>query len=560
MMLQAATPITAPPERLPSHFGALSQHVHTHPVLRHFALQLPQYGLNACLVGGAVRDLVLTGELPLDLDVVVYPDEASGTLAPGTAKALAMAMANAHDGRLVPLDDTLGIYRVVYPEGFAAAGTESDLTDPETEPKAEPGARPETTPWVLDIAEALHGNLQDDLARRDVTVNAMAIPLCPSPAEAMPLLYDPFEGLSDLCPPAGQPRQIRMLSEANILEDPLRMLRVFRMAAQLNQEVPTVIEAETLRCCTRHVQNIHRVAAERIQQEFLKLLSAPQCFDALQAMAHSGLLEAILPELKRTRDVPPNQHHHLGLFEHTLELVRQAERFYPTLPEVARQHIGQPFHPMVTRFGLVKLACLLHDIGKPDTWVIEPDIAQPDGSLKPGKHTFHGHEALSAEMTDAIGARLKWGNRVTAFTQHLVRWHLYPCAFGPDSARKSLLKFYRRIEDATPDLLLLALADRFSTQGELITPEILAETETGLRWLLTEYFATLENLKAPPLLDGNTVMTVLKLKPGPKVGKVMAALQEAQQLGQVTTEPEAIAWLERTYGNQRLEARKSKPC
>lgn len=476
------------------HLNVLLNLLHD-PILEELKGIAQTLGASPYLVGGAVRDVFLGNSfLPGDLDFLVLNRPAG---------ELARQFSESVQGRYVLLDETFGIHRVIV-------------------------RREESAPLCFDFSDALENSLERDLARRDLSVNAMAIGLLAQD------FHDPFDGTSDLA--SGR---IRMVSEANLVEDPLRLLRVFRMAAQLGAGE---IEAETLAAVTRHAERINAVAAERIHYEFLRLLSATPCFPTLQAMGESGLLEAILPELRETRKIPPNGHHHLWLYEHTLELVHQSEVLLPEFPQWAQETLNTPFNPFVTRLGLVKLACLLHDIGKPATMAM----------TESGRATYYGHDAVSEALTEGICQRWKVSSDLAERVKKLVRWHLYPCQFGPDSPRKSVLRFYRRMGEETPDLLLLALADRFSTLGPDITPELLETSRQNHLWLLDQYQQEQAVLKLPPLLNGHAVMRILGISPGPAIRKVLEALQEAHQLGEVQTAEAAEVWIRQHYSSGHL--------
>ncbi len=465
----------------------------SHPAVILVNLLARTQGIEVFLVGGAVRDLLLTGQLPLDLDFTLTTPPDSEVSAESFSKMVAHRL----DGHYVLLDAEFGIHRVVIQKDDSP-----DLT--------------------LDIADALDNDLHRDLSRRDLTINAMALDLDSKK------FFDPCSGIDDL-----NQGILRMVSETNLADDPLRMLRVFRFMAQLAPFRTQHIEFSTFKGIKSHRDKILNSAAERIHYEFLRMLSYPQSFPALKQMAESGLLEVILPELVTTRTIPPNGHHHLMLFDHTLELVNQAERLLLEFPKQAKNDLDQPVTPFCTRAGAVKLACLLHDIGKPATMAIRDD----------GRHTFYGHDKVSEEMTAVIGRRWKLSRSIIGRTQKLVRWHLYPCQFGTESPRKSILRFFRRMNDETPDVILLALADRHSTLGPEITHDILQKSTTDHLWLLAQFYEESAVLKLPPLLDGREVMALLKWKPGPKIGKAIEALKEVHQLGEVTTADEAKHWL-----------------
>lgn len=444
-----------------------------------------QSGGTAWLVGGAVRDWRRTGAFPPDLDF---------TLIGCRAETLAPRLADALNGHLVPLDWAFGIHRVVLDDGVN-----------------------------IDLADALENDLMIDLARRDLTVNALALDL------ETGVLIDPHDGATDLA--AGH---IRMISADNLLDDPLRLLRVFRIAAGI--QAKTFDEA-TLDVVRRYGEKIWTSAAERIQYELFRLLGAECCYPYLRAMADCGLLEILIPDLTRMKAIGASGFHHLGLFDHTLELVRQAERLLPECPPAAREWLNRPFNPAVNRMGLVKLGCLLHDIGKPATMGTRED------PVKGSRLTFYGHEEVGEQMADPWLKRLKMGNDVREHVKKLIRWHLYPCQFGPDSPRKSVLRYYRRMGEATPDVTLLALADRHSACGEWLSPTDLEASHRAHLWLMENYAAEIPVLKAPRLLNGHDVMRILDIAPGPDLKKYLDALQEAQQLGEITTPEEAEHWL-----------------
>lgn len=478
-----------------------SQEILNAPMVRQVRQLAEAQGGTAHLVGGAVRDWLLTGELPLDLDF---------TLLNCRAAELAKTLADTQGGHLVPLDWDFGIHRVVFDDGLN-----------------------------IDLADALNNELQTDLARRDLTINALAMDL--NTGE----LIDHCQGQADL-----ENRVIRMVSEFNLLDDPLRMLRVFRIAATLQdlsqtnetEKSPVQFDEATLAVVRKHGAELWKSAAERISYELFRLLSVEQCFPALKAMADCRLLEAIIPELTPMRAIGSSGFHHLGLFDHTMELVRQSEILFDECPAKAQEWLRQPFSPAVTRLGLVKLACLLHDIGKPDTMGTREDPVHGQ------RLTFYGHEELGAEMAEPLLKKLKMSNEVRAYLKKLIRWHLYPCQFGPQSPRKSVLKFYRRMGEETLDVLLLALSDRHSACGDWINEEEMTESHQAHLWLMANYEAEEKTLQLPRLLNGNDVMRILSIAPGPHLKEKLDALQEAQQLHEVSTREEAEQWLVSHYG------------
>ena len=464
-----------------------------HPVVQEIVGMAKNKGASLYLVGGAVRDWLLNSHLSDDLDFMVLSM---------SAENLARGIANRLGGYYVLLDPTFGIHRVVLKEAEVESISQ-DLT--------------------LDISDGLDNSLEIDLGRRDLTVNAMALDLLNGE------LIDPYNGQTDL-----EHKSIRMVSEVNLLDDPLRLLRVFRIAAQIQSKT---IDSATMDVVNQYKVKVLESAPERIHYEFLKMLSTEPCFPYLQMMADSGLLETLIPELIPARSIPPSGYHHLGLFEHTLELVKQSEILIHELPDKAQNHIRSPFNTFSNRYGLLKLACLLHDIGKPETL----------GQREDGRLTFYGHDELSETMTESVCKRWRVSNEVTQFVKKLVRWHLYPCQFGQTSPRKSVLRFFRRMGTDTPDVVLLALADRFSARGPGLKAEELHKSHQDHLWLVEQFYAEAETLTLPRLINGRDVMEVLNLLPGPKIKEILESLREAQQLGEVHTSEQAKDWIKRNF-------------
>ncbi|MEB3245898.1 MAG: HD domain-containing protein [Vampirovibrionales bacterium] len=481
--------------------------------LQHWLSQHPS--AKAYWVGGCLRHVLAdhaAGQSERDLYRLQRTiDDYDLTLIGACPRALSQALANALNAHWVPLDEAWGIYRLIL--------THAPFQN-----------------VSIDIAAALGDDIYTDLARRDLTINAMALRLelvegtTPdfSDFKDFPGFIDPYNGLADL-----RARKIRMLSEANLKDDPLRLLRVFRMGAAIDA---TDYDPQTIEVVRRYAPRLSQSAPERQQLEFFKLLSRPDSFKHLQAMADAGLLEVVLPELTPCRAVPANTHHHLPLWDHTLEVARQCEVMFSSLPANTQAELltplGAPQSPL-SRLGAVKFAALMHDVGKPDTMAL----------LENGRYTFYGHEAVSETLSEQACARLKAANAVTQQLKRLTRWHLYPCAFSPASSQKSVLRFLRRIGEATPDLMLLAMADRMATKGPAVLPQDLTEAIAHHRWLLAQHYAYKPVLSQPRLLDGQAVMQLLGLKPGKQVGEWLARLQEAQQLGEIQTPEAAQAWL-----------------
>ncbi len=439
------------------------------------------------LVGGAVRDMLLRQVLSSDLDVVVPQAQ---------AKTLAQAVAQRAGGKYIPLDEHYQIYRIVFPG----------------------------QPDMMDIAGCMGESIEVDLGRRDLTVNAVAVDVKGQ------RVFDPYDGIRDLAHGI-----IRMVRPENMVDDPLRLLRVFRMSAELGF---TKLDPRTLGIVSLEAHRVVKIAPERVHYELMRLLSAPKCSTPVQLMAKTGMLEYLFPELSAMHPIPSNYYHHLGLFDHTLELLHQAEVHFPDLPTQIQTDLHAAFNPFIKRIALVRLACLFHDAGKSATMAYDPDT---------DRYRFYGHEQVSEALTWGIAYRFRWGNDLTRAVAHLVRWHLYPGdQVKETTTTKAKRRFFRRIGPLLPEMMLLAIADRYSAQGEGVTQDDLINFKKGILalWDLYESDAEVHGVM-PRLLTGQDIMERFHISPGPIIGRVQAAAQEAYLEGKISTRDEALKWLEK---------------
>ena len=362
-----------------------------------------------------------------------------------------------------------------------------------------------------------------DLANRDYTLNAIACRIYNQDCK----IIDPFNGKDDI-----ENRIIKAISEKNIIDDPLRILRGFRLAAQFGFN----IEKRTLELITRHNKLINNVSVERINAELVKLFDSQNTSETLFLMKETDFLFEIFPELISQKKIPPNSHHHLWLIDHSIETVKQTETELKKFPVWAKKHIFKQFSTNTRLISLIKIAALLHDIGKPDTWTIDEQ----------GRHRFIKHEEIGAQQVVVLLKRLKFSKNASNYISLLIKNHLYPSQLIREDkiSEKALIKFFRRIGDNVPELLLLALADRLSARGPEITDEMIEKNINGTYALLDKYKKTGEKLKKiPKLVSGKDVMKILNIPECPDVGNILKELKEAQILGDINTRSEAVEFI-----------------
>lgn len=436
------------------------------------------------LVGGTVRDFYL-GVENFDKDIVVLNVD---------AKEFAKRLAQSIDATFIELDDENKIYRLV-------------LKDKKN---------------CIDIASPIGATIEDDLKRRDLTINSLALNL-----NTFEIL-DVTEGMADL-----KAKKIRHISEQNFIDDPLRLLRVFRFQAtlgfSLDKDLVDIIE--------KHAHLIKKPSVERVNYELLKMFSGKYTVKALKTMDRAGLMKEILPVAHELKKVPPNLHHHLNLFMHSIETVNQIQEIYENSTENVKNHLQKCDFGGATRLAHLKLAGFLHDIGKPVTWTIEDET---------GRHRFIKHDDIGAKMGVNVLKGLKLSKKQIDYVSKMIKHHIYPSHIvqNPEANEKSYMRFVRKMEDECIDVIILAMADRLSARGVEITDDIVEQNISALQGLMDFYINVKEELKPlPKLLSGNEIMEILHLNPSPKLGQIVNSLKEAQLSGEVNTKEEALTFI-----------------
>ncbi|PJC66686.1 CCA tRNA nucleotidyltransferase [Candidatus Beckwithbacteria bacterium CG_4_9_14_0_2_um_filter_47_11] len=320
--------------------------------------------------------------------------------------------------------------------------------------------RPDRVKWGKTIAE--------DLTRRDFTVNAMAL------TDKLEII-DPFHGQKDL-----KQKIIRAVGQADkrFNEDALRMLRAIRIASQLG----FLIEPKTLEAIVKNSALIKQISAERVRDELLKIIASPFPKEGLQLMFNAGLLAHILPELIATRGVDQAGHHTKDVWNHSLDSLAAS----PSAETI------------------VRLATLLHDIGKP---VVK--------SSREGKEiTFYNHEVVGARMAKTIARRLKLSKKQTDLLWLLVRWHMFQ--YEPKMTDKAIRRFITRVgRENINKMIQLRVGDRVGG-GSQASSWRLREFQERIKQVLYKPF-DINDLK----VDGTDAMNILNIKPGPKVGEIL---------------------------------------
>jgi putative nucleotidyltransferase with HDIG domain len=441
-------------------------------------------GRRAWLVGGAVRDRLL-GRATDDVDVAVEGD-------PGAA---AREVARVTRGTAFQLSGAFGAWRVVGPD----------------------------QDWHVDLVELRDGGIEADLAARDFTINAMAEPL-----EGGELL-DPHGGRADL-----DARRLRMVSDSALSDDPLRTLRAVRLVTQLWLE----LDEGTARAVRTNAAGIDRVAPERVFGELKQIVTSRVPSRGLALMMDLGLTDVVLPELAGLRGVEQNEFHHADVYDHTLQVldaVRALEsdaavRLGLGEPgDAVTALLAEPLADELTRGGAMRFAALLHDAAKPQTRGVGPD----------GRVTFIGHDTAGAQLARTVLRRLRASQRlidyVAALTQHHLRLGFLVHERPLD--RRTLWRYLRATAPYSADVTAFTVADRLATRGRNSGRAIAAHINLA-REVLPAAFA---EPPSEPLVRGDDLAHELGIRPGPRLGELLAELEEDRYAGEVSTREEAIA-------------------
>ncbi len=444
-------------------------------------------GVEAYLAGGYIRDLALyykakdcnswnftfnntenTVYKPIshDRDIVLFNCDAEN---------IAKNLANSIGAAFVELDCENKIYRVV-------SGCD----------------------WA-DIAQGLNNNVEDDIKRRDFTINSIFYNFKSAD------FIDISGGFKDI-----EAGIIRTYDLKNLEDDPLRMFRAFRFMSKTGFK----IDPEIVNFVKKNAKTLDTIAKERINQEIIKTFEGDFLVETLLEMLDTGLLEVVFPFVCEIKKIPPNSHHHLDLVHHSIETVKNIR-------------INKP---------LLKLAAFYHDIGKPKCWTIEETT---------GRHRFIGHDEIGGKLVIKELSALKFSKKQIEYISKLVKNHIYPSALAHSASsengsvtNKARARFIRKIYPDIEDLVELARADRLSARGEAVSDDMVKENLENLQNLLEYFFNAKDTLKTlPKILDGKEIIKILKISPGPKLGKIIEALKEAQIEGIVKSREDAVNFI-----------------
>lgn len=374
--------------------------------------------------------------------------------------------------------------------------------------------------YTYDFSKMRGEDFKSDLSLRDFTINTLAVNL----RIAKPKLIDLFGAKRDL-----SRKIIRVVNEEVLFDDALRILRGFSFMVNYGFR----IEVKTLRAMAKFKRFLKNVSGERINEELFKMLSCERSYYAFKKMDELRILDEIIPYVSKARGVYQGKFHHLDVWPHSLETLRQFELIYRRLfknkKEVAA-YLNQELAQGRKRIQVLKLACLLHDIGKPRA-----------KRRKQKRTIFHTHEKIGREMSEEIARRLRLSLKETEVLKKLVFWHLRPGYLADQKipSRRAGYRFFRDTGEEGVSVIILSLSDWRATRGPLIDMTKRKGHERVMLKLISGYFLAKANRPLPVLVDGYDIMRKFSLQPSALIGDILRKIKEEQALGKISTRSEA---------------------
>jgi len=464
------------------------------------------------LIGGAVRDMLLN-RVSSDLDFAL----------PSKGIASARNVADALQANFMILDDERDTGRVIF----------TDRNGLRT---------------FLDFATYRGASLEEDIYARDFTINAIAFDL------RKQTIIDPLNGVSDL-----RAKLIRACSPTSIADDPIRILRAIRQAANFEFK----IDPDTRKAMRQSASTLPNISPERQRDELFKILESPKPDASMRALEMLDVFPHLLPELSGMKGVDQSPPHIYDVWEHTLKVLGYLESVIDSLRigysadetndiytglltlrigrfrEQLAEHFAKSLNADRSVRAALFFAALYHDVQKPATKAID----------ETGRIRFFGHDEQGAEIASQRGRAFNLSNdeveRIEKIVRHHMRFHFFTSRLEGDKqdpSRKAIYRFFRGAGEAGVDLVLLGLADLRGTQGHTLSQETWAAALDIARILLENYLEKPEEVVSPSrLLNGNELMKELNLEPGRLVGQLLETIREGQAAGKISTREEAFA-------------------
>jgi len=476
-------------------------------LIGHIVASLPA-DMPVYLVGGAVRDLFLQRPIH-DLDFIL----------PRNAIKFGRRIANQLEADFYPLDSGRDNGRVIV-NGLPFGRIR------------------------LDFARQRGRDIESDLRDRDFTINAIALDL-----RHPDQLLDPCGGAKDLLK-----KELYLCSSDALVNDPVRIIRAVRISVQLGFK----ISSETIKAIRPALPGLRHVTPERLRDELFRVLDSEGSASAIRLMDSIGALNYVLPELSDIKGFSQPEPHFFDLWDHTLTALQQFDAILQTLDSVHRDenaanwamglvtmrlgryrkklqsHLSTSINLDRSLVSLIRMAILFHDVGKPLS------VRKTDEN----KIVFYGHDLEGEKIVRYRASALRLSNHEIDRLGQIIRGHMRPLqlANGEDSlSPRAIYRFFRDLGPAGVDVCLVSLADMLATFGPALPQDAWPRHVNVVRSLLEAWWEhPVERISPPALVDGDDLMNVFRLKPGPLVGELLEQIKEAQAAGEISQPEEAL--------------------
>jgi poly(A) polymerase len=453
--------------------------------------------INIWLVGGFLRDVYLKkNKESFDFDFCVERDVFS----------IVREFARNISSKIIVLDERQGSLRVILKRKIGI--------------------------YTYDFTLMRGKNFYEDLALRDFSINTLAVNL----KEKDFKVIDHFGASKDL-----ERKIIRVIKDEVLSQDPLRILRGFSFMVNYG----FVIDKKTEKAMVRHKGLLKNVSGERINEELFKILSSEYSYQAVKRLSDSKIIDEVMTHIDKARGVLQGAYHHLDVWEHSLETLREFELLYRNKLAKKRDfftYLNEELAQNRKRIQVLKLACLLHDIGKP--------IAKQE---KDKKTIFYSHEKMGSELAEEIALALRLSFKEKDVLKKLIFWHLRPgyLADQETPSQRAIYRFFRDTQDEGAGVILLSLSDWRATRGPLTDTKKRKKHERIMLKLIENHFKERKKKPLPRIVDGYDIMKKFNLSPSPLIGKVLKKIEEEQTLARIKTKAEAYKLARTIIGKAR---------
>jgi len=462
--------------------------------LLHTAFQIAKKNsLDIFLVGGAIRDLFLTGSISNDLDFILSHN----------AKAVADSFSRFYGGTFFCLDRERDTYRslIHYNDDY----------------------------YTIDFSTNVSNDIYADLTNRDFSINSIALKLQELFEGRTLNFIDPAGGLEDL-----HNRSVRASAPASLISDPVRILRAVRISLKYS----LTIYSTTLNLIHESNNLLPECPWERIRSELFLILNLPDVMHSLKVLDSLGLLCLLLPEITIFKGMQQGTHHEYDLWEHSIRTVHFIEvilqnlnYYFPQHQESLITYFNEQLETDIRRTNLLKFIALIHDTGKPSSLI-----------TKGTQITFYRHDQIGKKINSGISKRFKLSSTSTRIIANTTQHHMrvFNLSHLNKITNRAKYRFFTDLNYASLDTLVLAIADMLSTRkysdvskGQIPVLNLISD-------LMDYYFTHYSKEELEPLINGNEIMEMLNLETGERIGEILCLIANAERNGSISTREEAI--------------------